>query len=493
MLKERIISSTLINIIGKFFNFLIQFLIITYLVKSIGKELYGLVVLILSLIGVTNILESGFGLSITKYVAELKKKEDIDNITKLINVNFLIITIFGIIYCIILIFLNLYIELVFKIPSQYVVSVKRFVFVVLPVVMLELWDVSFVRILEGLQKFKSARICENAKWLLRFLFIILFIKLGFSLLGVAFAYFFSVFFTFLLAFYLTKRALPFWKLKFNNFDITSTKLIFGFSFWVFLAKFFSFISYKIDIFLIGIFLSPVNLSYYNIAYKIFEFLRYGQSLLTSTLVPVSSQLSIELKDRITPLFLKATRYIITLNFPILVFAYFYVDRILYLFFGNSFSVSVTLCRLFILCLFFTGFVIAGTEIMIGLNRLKNLIPIVIASSIFNFILSLILIHSIGVHGVVLGTFIANVLLTLGYLSNMIKFFKLNILDYLKYIFKKNNILLILLAALFQISQKNIIIGFFLLIITFFLIFFIIIEKSDKKLIYKIIKLKMIGI
>ncbi|RKY40641.1 MAG: hypothetical protein DRP76_01460, partial [Candidatus Omnitrophota bacterium] len=95
MLKKKIFANTSINVLGKSLNFLFQILLIGILIRFLGKEIYGLIVLVLALLGITNVLESGFGLAITKYIAEYKAKEQNKDILSIINTNFIIVGILG--------------------------------------------------------------------------------------------------------------------------------------------------------------------------------------------------------------------------------------------------------------------------------------------------------------------------------------------------------------------------------------------------------------
>ena len=93
MLKKKILSNTLINSGGKLLSFFLQLFIITYLVKSLGKDTYGIFALSLALSANTNLLEAGFGLSVTKYVAEYHANGDRESLLKIVNTNFLVSTV----------------------------------------------------------------------------------------------------------------------------------------------------------------------------------------------------------------------------------------------------------------------------------------------------------------------------------------------------------------------------------------------------------------
>ena len=98
---------------------------------------------------------------------------------------------------------------------------------------------------------------------------------------------------------------------------------------------------------LGIFLPVEAITFYNVAFKVYEFLHYGLSLVASTLVPVVSELEAAMdKRRIAMLFERATRYSVVLLWPVFMLAYIYTGDVIALWMGQGFESSVTLARLF---------------------------------------------------------------------------------------------------------------------------------------------------
>ncbi|TAL28757.1 MAG: hypothetical protein EPN94_00160, partial [Nitrospirae bacterium] len=409
MLRKRIFLNTAVNSGGKFLSFAFQIFIITYLIKTLGKDAYGIVVLALSLVGNTNLIEAGFGLSVTKYVAEYKAKDDWKRLLEIVNTNFVVVTVIALGFCGILFVINEFLlEKIFTIPRSFLQPAKDMIRILILLSFVEFWSVSIVRVLEGFQQFSAARGMEALKWLLRLVFIIIAVEKGYGLPGVGAAYFaagiINLAILYLFAFSRTSRL----KLNILLSNRESFKLLFGFSIWIFLSKAFAFISYRIDTIVIGIFLPLENLTYYNIAFKVFDVLRYGFSLISSTLVPVTSEIAATMnKERISLLFRKASKYTILFMFPILIFFFFHSDKAIKLWVGSGFEKSVVLSQLFVASLFLTALVSSGSEMMTGMNKLKVLVKYNGIGSLINLIGSLILVQKIGVYGVVVGTLIGS--------------------------------------------------------------------------------------
>lgn len=488
MLKQRIFKNTLVNSGGKSLVLFLQLFIITYLVKTIGKEAYGIVVLALSLVGNTNLIEAGFGLSVTKYVAEYKAKDDWKRLLEIVNTNFVVVTVIALGFCSVLFIINeVFLEKIFTIPASFLQPAKGMIRILILLSFVEFWSVSIMRVLEGFQQFSVARGMEVLKWLLRLVFIIVAVEKDYGLPGVGAAYFaagiINLVILYLFAFSRTSRL----KLNILLSNKESFKLLFGFSIWIFLSKAFAFISYRIDTIVIGIFLPLENLTYYNIAFKVFDVLRYGFSLISSTLVPVTSEIAATMnKERLSLLFKKASKYTTLSMFPIVIFFFFYSDKMIHLWMGSSFGTSVVLSQLFIASLFFTALVSSGSEMMTGMNKLKVLVKYNGVGSLINLVASVILVQKIGVYGVVVGTLIGSSIVSAGYLYQMMKEFSMSLPEYFKDIVMMPLFLTAILCVML-IFFKSILVGFLGVLIYFLIVFALVVDKEDKESVLKLLK------
>lgn len=428
--RKKIFRNTLVNSSGKLLSFALQIFIVTYLIKTLGTESYGVFVLVLALVAGTNLLESGFGLSVTKYVAEYKARGDSESILKIVNTNMLVATAIGAGFAAVLIVINeFFLQRIFNIPGQLLNDARMLVRVLVPLVMIELWCVSLVRVAEGYQHFALARGMEIVRWLMRAVFSYIAVKAGFGLVGVGAAYLIAGFIALAVIYFSVIVRNPELRLSPSMCDRGSFKTIFGFSAWLFLSKLFAFLSYRINVIVLGIFLPVEAITFYNVAFKVYEFLHYGLSLVASTLVPVVSELEAAMdKRRIAMLFERATRYSVVLLWPVFMLAYIYTGDVIALWMGQGFESSVTLARLFIVSIFAVAVVSSGGEMMVGVNRLKELLKFNAAATAVNMSVSIYLVQRIGAPGVVTGTVAGSYLIAMTYLPVMAKAFNVRVWD-----------------------------------------------------------------
>lgn len=481
MLIKKIFLNTAVNSAGKFLSFAFQIFIITYLIKTLGKDAYGMVVLALALVANTNLLEAGFGLSVTKYVAEYKAKGDMERLLRIVNTNLVVSTVFGLALCVILLVINeFFLERIFTVPADFLSSMKNLIRVLIPLSILEFWSVSLIRVAEGFQRYTLARSMELIKWFLRAAFVFVSVSMGYGILGVGVAYFAAGLISLGIVYIKVILLDPELRLALSLSDRESFSKLFSFSIWIFLSKVFAFFSYRIDTILIGIFLPPANLTYYNVAFKVYEFFTYGITLISSTLVPMASELEAAGdRRRLSMLFERATRYTVLCISPCIVIAMAQMPGIMHLWMGAGFELSVLLARLFLTALIPMMLITSGAAIMVGMNRVKELVKYNAVATAVNFALSVYLVSRIGAPGVVIGTLSGSFVILVSYVFVMIGIFGIPFAAYIRGIVIKPLAALAVMVALvfFLPGIAGVLTGF-----TVYLAFtvFIVVDRDDLK-------------
>jgi O-antigen/teichoic acid export membrane protein len=482
MIKGRIIKNTLANSGGKVLSFALQLIIITYLIRNIGKEAYGIVVLALALAANIQLLEAGFGVGVTKYIAEYKARGERRKLLEIVNTNLIVATVFAVIYSCILVLVNeFFLAKIFTLSPVLLDETKNLVRILILASIVEFWSVSIVRVAEGFQRYLTARLLEVVKWLLRLSFVVLAVENGYGIASVGIAYLSAGIVTLFILYLLIFSRDP--DLKINLFlsNRQAFKLLFGFSIWISLSKIFAFLSYRIDVFLIGIFLSPIYLTYYDVAFKIYEALKFGLFVIPSALVPVTSELSAMTdRRRLELLFKKVSRYTVLFVFPQLVFALFYAGGIINLWIGKGVELSVLLTQLFVISLFFLSLTSSGAEMMVGLDKVKDLAICGGVASFINLTVSIILVRHIGVYGVVIGTLVGTFILAAGRLYLMLPTFNFSFLNFFKGIIFKPLISSTLLALIFFIVSNNLYVGVTVLVLYLIFLTLTMVDENDRK-------------
>jgi len=418
--RKAILRNSAINAVGKAFNYAVQLLLISYLVRNIGGTAYGVFVIALALIGNSNLLEAGFGLSVTKYTAEYKAKGDAEGLACMVNTGFLVNTCLAVVFSgLILAVAFFFVGFFFKVPADQLPQVRTLLLMLLALSFFEFWTVGFIRVAEGLQNYKLARNLENLKWAMRLVFAAVIFRFRCDLLAAGAAYLLSGVVSFFVLLYYTygaRTGIPF---DLSRCSRSAFGKMLRFSVWILISKLSSLFFYRINSILIGVFLEPVYATYYTIGSKLYELLKYGFGILSSTLVPVSAELAAKADiARLSKLFEKSAYYTVLLMAPFVAFTALRADVLIRLWMGPGFGPAVPLARLLVLSLVPTLFVASGTEMLVGLNRMRYLVIYSVLGAAVSFTISLLLIRHIGIDAVAFGAIAGALVTSAGYVHLM---------------------------------------------------------------------------
>lgn len=491
MRKKNILFNTAINTSGKAICFIINFVMIAIMVRVFGKDNYGLFVLGLGLVGARGMIEPGVGLSVTKYVAEYAAKGDKEKINEVVSAHVVMMSLLSILFGVIFFVINeLYLDRIFAIPSA-LIDVARLLFrffIVQGMIEFGVWGI--VRIAEGFQQYKTVRIVEVFKWLLRLLglILVLVLKLNVSWIGCVYLCVAAIQFLVLWRNVFLDKKLC--NLDFKYFKKQVFESMLGFSAWIYISKMSAFLLYRVNVFIIGIFLEPSYLAIYDIAFRVYELLKMGFSLLVSTLVPVSSELNaLEMTDTLKKLFVKSTQYILAVLVPILAFVWIYGAFIIEVWVGEGFLDALPLLRLLLIAMAASGFISAGCEMMVGIDRVHKLVIWSLGAALINLIVALTFIDNLGLRAVVIGTMLGTIFMSIGYFKRMLHDFKISFVEMFNKSFCKLTLYVFLMFVLHNVLYRNIAVGVGISILYLLFLFLFWIDGNDKKVLLSFLNKK----
>lgn len=476
-------TNTIVNAIGRVLSYIAQLVIIAFLVRQLGKSAFGIVVLAEGLILNRDLFESAFGVSTTKYIAEHSANNEANKIRSVININYVLTFLGASFFCFLLVIFNhLWLISIFNVPIDFAPQAIILVDLFIAGGFFDFFRVSLTRISEGFQDYTTARIISFSKSVFWLIFVAIFVLfIGKELVVVGWAYFIASFLSFLLGCVILRLKYKLMQFKLSSMDIDIFKKMFKFSGWLYLSKFSTILSRRAHIFIIGYYLDVSILAYYQIAYKIYEVLNYGNSLISSALVPFCSKLQ-TLNDK--TVLIKTFNFLTKISVYLIgvggIFLIFRIDKVITIWVGEGFEPSYLVAQIMIASVILMSLVIVGTEIMIGMNRIRRLVKFSIIASLINLGVVLLLINSLGLVGVAMANLISAVALVLFYLPIIFKELGLKWSDFFPSIYRNTIILFIIyVACLFVI--KNLWVSLALLPLMFAAFWFLMEENEKKKI------------
>ena len=171
---------------------------------------------------------------------------------------------------------------------------------------------------------------------------------------------------------------------------------------------------------------------YGAAYRIYQVTREVTNALTLALVPAATARHVQDQQaRLQELFLKATRYS---NVLVLLFAVpglMFAGIVLEAWGGPGFRAGTEVMQILLFSQLFNNNHLVAISILTGRGDVKAYARYHAVWAVSNIILSVILIQSLGIRGVALGTAIPIILLEPLYISNVLKQLRLGATDFVR--------------------------------------------------------------
>jgi O-antigen/teichoic acid export membrane protein len=406
--KSQIIRNVLVNWTAFVVVLLTGFWMAPFLIKHLGESVYGVWILTGSLVGYLGLLDFGVTQSTVKYIAEYRAKNDQNAINRVITGSFYVFSIVGAFSLLISLFFALFFNRLFNtpLPDSTVAIVVGLVGINIAVT----FPCSvFLGVLRGYQRYDIGAAANSVSVLVRSGFIVWAVLNNYGI--IALAAITLVFDMARLAFVIQRvyKINPEIRIAREFFHRDELGKLFGHSVWMFLIMVGDQVNFYTDAVLIGLFLPTAAITVYSIAFRLIGYLRSMVVEMVGVLMPaVSSMHAQEDSKGIGDLLTAGAKFTLILALPAAVVFVLLGDRFIELWIGKDNQQSALLLSILTVGIVAHLCEMAVTTVLIGTGRAYIVARWVIAQSVVNLILSLILIKQMGLVGVALGTSISMV-------------------------------------------------------------------------------------
>lgn len=513
-IEVRTVRNSIYHLLGSFLPLLLFLIIAPYFQKKLGPELFGILLLITSIINVGTVIDFGFGKAIVKFISEYystDRHKELEFIANLSIIIFGAIGLLGLIVCfslsgllatkILKISLQLqpYIILTFKISGvAFFLNMLASALGSIPYAINRYDVTNFVTMLINIFYVVIAFMLLSLGFKLNGL-VILNIAISIGTLAI---YMMLIkhflpkirFSPFLLLSYLAKKIKSISSFSINRSSISTKFLIF--CVYSFIHKMFLITTYHLDRFVIGAFLGAWLLPFYAVPFQLTTLLIKPIGRMTEVIIPVASELSAKGEwERLRNGYLKAVRLVCFLSTALFTPVILFSNRIMYLWMGKEFTDKSALV---LILLGLTYYIISFTSVVsfvvdgIGKPQVNTFFVILYTSLIVLFLS--ILVGKYRLNGVAMA-----MLLSSFYVPLFVHYCNKNILgihwsNYLKNIYKPI-LIAICICAIFNMLNisTGTIKGLLLIIASFILIYllacyiFKVIGKDELRIIKTLLK------
>lgn len=496
-MKNNIVNSTIINFINLAIYFMVSLVMTPIILNRVGTVQYGLWVFlgIFSITGYFSMLDLGMQGTAIKYIAEYSAHKDKEGLNQVINSVFFFFMIVGVIAgLVIFIFNYFFLRHLFNISPEYLRVVTFLVNLIAISFLYKFPTMGFAAVIEGMKRYDLLRIVSISITILTNIIYVLFLTFESGIWFLMVVMLVGSFVLMLAYFLISLRLLPS-GIIINPFSFKTRifRKMFSMSSKLFLSRLVGLAFNNTDKILIGIFLTMTLMTDYDIINKIHLIVLTIMSLMNQAIIPFTSSLNAQNNQvAIQKLFLKGTKYAILVTFPALIFFMIMSREFLSLWVGPDYARLSFLSCFYVSHVFFTVLTGVGSTMLVGLNRVGDILRISVSMAFLNLFISLIMINYFGIGGLVAGTVISYFAGFFFFVRFFTKIFNIKLSAFLSAVAKPYIVAILLIIIVFFVKSLIVfdrIIGLFFfgffLYILYYAMYFIFDPVEAKELIENI--------
>ena len=388
-------------------NILIGLFLTPYIIKNLGKQGYGMWILVGSFIGYYGLLNLGVGSAITRYIARYTAQKEANKLNEVASTSLVMFCVTGAI--------AIFLSFVFSgiIADFFEVSlVDRPDFIRLIRIVGIATGISFPcgvlgACISAREHFVALNIITILRSILRSLLVVVFIKSGLGVVGVGLAPLIATSFTLLFTILLFYKYASDIKLSINFANLKSLKVLLMYGGVTTIIAIADILRINIDSFVIGKFVSLDAVGVYGVAALIIGYLVRIIGSANSVLNPRFSSLDgLNDKAKIEVLLMRSLKVSSFLGFSLVLMTISFGPKFILLWAGSEYSEAIPV--LTVLCVSYAFALVQnpGIPLLFALNKHKYYALFTVIEGFLNILISIILVFKYSILGVALGTMIS---------------------------------------------------------------------------------------
>lgn len=403
---QRALYNTISNFFGNLVVLGLGFITTPFILNHLGTIYYGLWVLVSSIVAYGSLLDLGIGGAVVKFTAEYKAKGDKQFINDLIATALSLYSILGLIVILLTSILAPFFANIFKVSQSERMTATMLVLVIGISVGLSIPGALTMAVLKGLQRFDFANLVSTVGTFLSLAAIITVLLLGYGVVWMAAVNIPVIVLMQIFSIYLIKKNDPDINFHWRGARRSLIKPIISFSSPLFVMDISGRLQTKSDEIVIGAFLPMSFVTPYYLARRLSEMPKLFTDQFLKILLPMASELdAVNDQQRLKSLYLTSTRLTLAIFLPIGISLIVLSKPILGAWVGPGYSAYAYLIVILTLASLIDTSQWPAGSVLQGIARHQPIAIMSLGSALANLTLSIVLIKSLGLLGVALGTFI----------------------------------------------------------------------------------------
>src|ERR1051325_9701527 len=388
----------------------IGFVMSPFLVRRLGDSVYGVWVLVGSLVGYLGLLDFGITPSTVKNIAEYRALDDRKAINRLVTTSLTIYSVIGCVAFLASIVVAVFFNRIFATPLSFSTAASVVIITGLNLA-LSFPAAVFVGVIRGYQRYDLDSTVTTVCIVARSALTVFLILSGYGILALA-----GVTFVFDMArlAYLTRRAYdlnPGLEIRREYFDRAQMRRLFGYSVFAFLMVVGKKLIFYTDAIVFGIFMPVAAVTLYSVANRLVTYLLQVSETM-GVLTPTASDLGARNdQNAIKEMLVISTKYMLLIALPVAGVFFVLGDSFITLWMGQEYASSAVILSILTVSVLAHLFEMPAHPVLLRLGRHKIVAQCTLAQALVNLVMSVALVRPYGLMGVALGTTIPMVCFT----------------------------------------------------------------------------------
>ncbi len=405
----RLVRNTLVNGLGSVFGILVGLVLTPFMIDRLGLTVYGVWSLALTLTfsgGYAALADLGVEGATVRYVAEASAEDDLDTVGQTVSSTLLLL---GVIACCLApaaVALAHPLVSLFGVPPRLRGAAELCFALVGAGLVFELPTRALVAALEGTQRYPVIQAAELARALLQAALYVIVLLEGWGVAALGGALVASSLCMLVAYWLLARRAVPGLRVSLLNARRAELRRIVRFGGGVFTLRLLSTIYHQMDKVIVGIVLGSAAVALYEIANKVNLAAATMSSVSVSAVMPAAA-FARRNAAVVRDMFVRGSCYATAGSLPFAVVGFIFAKPLLVSWIGPQAAPAVQVARLFLALEALQTVQNVGLAMVFGVGRIRLPLVVTTVVTFANLGLSIVLVHTMGVAGVVAGTLITN--------------------------------------------------------------------------------------
>ena len=411
MPKTSLKINAISNWISLFAHIIIGFLLTPFIIRSLDRKGYGIWTLICSFVGYYGLINLGIGSAITRYIARYTAQKDIKSLNQVVSTA---LAIFVITSALILILTFLFGDLLANFLNVEKALHSNFIYllwIICIVVGISFFGDLFSSIVIAREHYFARNMFVVCQELLRVVLTVLFIKMGWGIIGVGLAFLISEFCGMVFSAFLLRIFASDIKISINSVNLMTLKMLFVYGGVTTIISIADILRINIDSFVIAKYITIEAVAIYGVGSLI---IKYMTKVITSTMTVLRPRFaSLEGSnnmEQLKKLFLRSLSISAFLSFGLSFCAITFGPKFILIWIGSDYDYSIYILSILATSYAFGLSQTPAINLMYSINKHHYYAFFTILEALANLSLSIFLAGQYGIIGVAMGTAIPMIIM-----------------------------------------------------------------------------------